>query len=402
MTPDGEQGGAAPPASCTLRSIRLTRFGWAFFGTLAPLLLLGFWFGGPLLLVPALGLALLWVAAFVAFVALRSVEVGAPESRTVFAREELQLEFPIRNRSRLFPLRDLEWIAGDEFRPQGAAGGYLPSLPQRESATGRVWHAFRRRGEVDAVGLMLRTTFPFGLFVARAEFEVPADLLVLPSLGSLRSLEGLLAPLPDAQELRRSTRRGENELFGLREWRPGESQRGVLWKRSAGLGRMIVRQNLGEDRPGVHLLLDTRAVGRPTRGGWMANFDRAVDLCATLVEALLREGVRLRLDPFGDDSGLEGPGELRAQVGLARALRFLARVEPVPVEGWSFPRRALRSLRRTDEVVILVTAQGPEAKAIGGGVLDGVRVLDVDRESLSKSYRGGGHYDAAQLTVGAR
>ena len=102
-----------------------------------------------------------------------------------------------------------------------------------------------RRGAVGATGWVLETSDLIGLFAQRARAGDSEVALVLPRFAAL-------SDRPQARELEASVaapRSGSgNELFGVREYRPGDPLRRIHWRSSARHGELIVREY---EPPGV-------------------------------------------------------------------------------------------------------------------------------------------------------
>ena len=102
-----------------------------------------------------------------------------------------------------------------------------------------------RRGAVGAAGWVLETSDLIGLFVHRTWARDSEVALVLPRFAALTDR-------PQARELEASVaapRAGSgNELFGVREYRPGDPLRRIHWRSSARHAELIVREY---EPPGV-------------------------------------------------------------------------------------------------------------------------------------------------------
>jgi len=125
------------------------------------------------------------------------------------------------------------------------------------AATGRVpkdgWSELRalgalRRGPVGVRGLAVETGDPLGFFTHRSKGNDSELTLVLPRFKAL-------ADRPHAREMEASVaapRAGSGtEMFGVREYRPGDPLRRIHWRSSARHGELIVREF---EPPGVQTL----------------------------------------------------------------------------------------------------------------------------------------------------
>ena len=115
-------------------------------------------------------------------------------------------------------------------------------------------------------------------------------LIVLPRLGRLtegwagRRLEAF------AGVDRRSLRPGmEGDFYGVREWRSGDSRRLIHWRRSARLGKLVVRQFAQPRSRDVAVVLDVWQPERPT-AEQLDNVELAVSFAATVLADVCRKG----------------------------------------------------------------------------------------------------------------
>lgn len=143
---------------------------------------------------------------------------------------------------------------------------FFPHVGAGESR--RAAYAWRpeRRGRYRFGRLSVATRFPFGFIEASWDLEVPQEVLVAPQLGRLRRegtrwLERLGHGAESAGQ-RRGLREGD--YYGLREWRPGDSQRWIHWRSSARQGRLMTLQFEDQRHEELVLLVDLWAPATPS------------------------------------------------------------------------------------------------------------------------------------------
>lgn len=156
--------------------------------------------------------------------------------------------------------------------------------------------------------IKLSTRWPLGLFVVWSWLNPQGEVLVYPRL------EPQAPPLPGDGSLsgQRRQRSPSEEVHGLREHRQGDPLRLMAWKRSAQLGRLIVREF--ESPAGIEVRLDyAQLLHLPAEL-------RIQRLARWLVEAE-RRGLRSELILPGEHIG-PGRGEAHLHAGL-RALALL-------------------------------------------------------------------------------
>lgn len=190
---------------------------------------------------------------------------------------------------------------------RGEARQVIELLPEA-FASAALPMATERRGLQPVGRIKLSTRWPLGLFVVWSWLHPRAEILVYPRL------EPQSPPLPGeggAASSRRQ-RSPSEEVHSLREHRHGDPLRLMAWKRSAQLGRPIVREF--ESPAGVEVRLDYAQLAHlpPER--------RIERLARWLVEAErrgLRSELRLPQSRIGP-----GRGEAHLHAGL-RALALL-------------------------------------------------------------------------------
>jgi len=169
---------------------------------------------------------------------LRRSPVAAP----LFEGDQLGLEIAFHTRR---GPRGPVWAVGKVGGVKFSAGtGVVPS---------EGWSLLRmvkgvRRGPVQASGWRLGTSDPLGFFQGFRKADDGEIALVLPRFTSL-------AGRRETRELEASVatpRAGSgNEIFGIREYQPGDSLRRIHWRSSAKRGELVVREY---EPPGVQTL----------------------------------------------------------------------------------------------------------------------------------------------------
>jgi uncharacterized protein (DUF58 family) len=374
----------ATPVRPVRREIRLTPAGYGL-AALTLLLTIAAWsVGGASVPAAALALALIGLAPLTAWLQTRGLHVLPPPPVTTFAGERFPLDVPVVNGSRRFAARDVVISHGATGRRGWRAGAYVGSIAPLTVATVASSHAPLPRGRVRLHRLELASSFPFGLARCRLEFEVPVAILALPRLGALRRVDQLTSRLRGLPVHGRADRGDEEEFYGLRNWREGESQRRVHWKLSARRGRLLVREFRGEARPPVHVVLSTGVRGLRGRTGRFRSFDTAVSVAATLVEHFLRRRHPVRLTLLG--ARARGVGCARGRGGLFPPLAALADVTSEPrAEVLAVREHAERTTRRGEIAMVVVAGGLGNASAVSYAGRSAV-VIDVDGSGLGDVY----------------
>jgi uncharacterized protein (DUF58 family) len=306
-------------------SLRAT-FGFALLLGVTALSLLFAWIGTEALaLVSAAGVVLTVLAPLGARLNLSGLKLMGPGGHAAFAGLTAPLELNLERR-RLMPARDLLVIVEDGRRRGAPPTGHLARIGHRRASV-RCLPRFAERGRRQEVTVAVESSFPLGLFVARAEFTLPIDLLVLPRITRLGALARSLRSLAGSSQAAPHGRRGWGEFHALHEWREGEPLHGVAWKPSARRGRLLLREVTSEDEPALRVVLQTRVQGL-TAGTKHPLFERAVQLAASLLDDRVRRGRAVALSLEGETAVHLPP--LRGRGDLRHALTALAEIEATP------------------------------------------------------------------------
>jgi uncharacterized protein (DUF58 family) len=233
---------------------------------------------------------------------------SAPWPAPVFEGDGLELEVGITTSG---APRGPAWVTGlVGGRPVTLGTGLVPKdgwrrievLPQL------------RRGAIGATGWQLGTSDPLGFFSgvrSCPDVEVAVVLPVFTSLVTSRQPRELEASLA-------APRAGSgNELFGIREYRAGDSLRRIHWRSSARHGELVVREY---EPPGMRTL--AILVDPSPRSVEMA--DQVARLAASEAWDCIREGGRVSLWA----PGLEPPEPSQGR-DLWAILEWLARYPAV-------------------------------------------------------------------------
>ncbi len=229
------------------------------------------------------------------------------------------------------PVRVKGYIAGSEL---SAASGLVP----RSGWVVRPTVGPLRRGPVQAMSWVLEASDPLGLFTFDVHWKDREMALVLPRFTSLTSR-------PQVRELEASIaapRAGSGtEMFGVREYRPGDPLRRIHWRSSARHGELIVREF---EPPGVQTLGIFCDPSPPTPEA----ADQIARLAASEAWDCLRAGGRVVLWAPGAEPS--PPSDSRSLWAL---LEWLARY-PNATDG------LLSQAPRIDDAIAVIAAAHPD------------------------------------------
>jgi len=244
----------------------------------------------------------------------------------VFAGEPFQVDVTLRNNKRWASSFSVLFEDAPNSNPSiWPAKVYFsklaPGSGQTLSYTGLIPH----RGLYTLNTCKLTTAFPFGFFERAISIPSEATLLVLPRLGQL---EQTIMPSGGAKfsagAVKTFVKGGEEEFYGLREYRPGDNPRHIHWKSSAKLAKPLVKEFDRSEREEVSILLDT-FIPELAEDNRRENLELAISFVATLARALEESHIAYSFYAMG--KGLVGIPGGRGQAHFYRLLRTLAVLE---------------------------------------------------------------------------
>lgn len=191
----------------------------------------------------------------------------------------------IRNSSRIWSVRDVVLTSEALAQPV-----LLSLVPRRGELTIHVPFLFRRRGLAHVSAIDSYTRYPFGIFLKKRRLRVSSEVVVFPHI---------LAEEPDRDRFRPVT--GEwttanrpgpgTEIHSFREYVHGDSLRQVHWKKSASLGRWIIKQPEAEASRSLHVVVDPYKSREVTDD----EFEAMISAAATFLFHAVRRGLDVTL-----------------------------------------------------------------------------------------------------------
>lgn len=156
----------------------------------------------------------------------------------------------VHNRSRIWSVRDVVIVAGVLSRPV-----LVGEVPRRGSIDVPMQFLFERRGPVRLARVDLYTRYPFGLILKKRRANLEGEILVYPRLLGVTS-HPLVADAKTSDVVPRRRMGSGSDVFAFREYVRGDSLRHVHWKKSASLGRWVIKQHQEEGAPSVQVAVD--------------------------------------------------------------------------------------------------------------------------------------------------
>lgn len=202
-----------------------------------------------------------------------------------------------------------------------------------------------RRGVVPLTGIVVRTSFPFGLMQKSLRFEQPGEVVVLPRVVELdpRTAQGASAIGAEGSASRRAGI--GDEFYALREYAPGDAPRDVAWRASARRGSLLVRQTVAPSPLRARLVLVLRA-----HTGSDEIDERIIATAASMLRRLDARGLHVGLEVLLTGTSLPAA---RGPAHLSRVLLALARLDLGPDDGRGRDAPPLTSAPRATRTIVL-------------------------------------------------
>ncbi|HEX6178874.1 MAG TPA: DUF58 domain-containing protein [Thermoanaerobaculia bacterium] len=243
---------------------------------------------------------------------LKRLEVELESSDDVWAGRPSHALLRITNRSRIWNVRDIVITSTDLAAPV-----LVPVLEKGAEVVVSGDLLFSRRGRVEMKTVDLYTRYPFGFFLKKRAVRLRGELIVFPRLLEREYERNRFRPTAGEQTTANLPGPG-SEIHSFREFAHGDSLRHVYWKKSASLGRWIIKQTDADAARTVAIVVDPY---KP-RGARDDEFEDMVSAAATFVHQALERGL---------DVVLQVPRlTLRSKDGQAAhsMFRALALIEP--------------------------------------------------------------------------
>jgi uncharacterized protein (DUF58 family) len=222
----------------------------------------------------------------------------------------------------------------------------------------------RRRGDLRADGVTVRSWGPLRLAARQQTYAVPGAVRALPPFESRKHLPSRLARLRELDGRAAVRVRGQGTEFdSLREYVRGDDVRSIDWRASARSPHVVVRTWQPERDRRVVLVLDTArtSAGRVGQGEGVPRLDAAMDAALLLAALASRAGDRVDF--------LAGDRRVRARLRLAGTRDVAARLQesmadlvPLLAEAdWDTLAGAVQDLGRQRALLVLLTPLEPTA-----------------------------------------
>ena len=276
-----------------------------------------------LLLMFGICLGAIVLSCLTAWRTLRRISVVRVSPEMAITGQPLELRYTITNHRAWAGARCLRIVELVEkgflsHRPEV----FLPRLAAQQSASLTVSAVALKRGRIALSAIQVSSGFPFQIVSKTITHFVEDEIVVYPGLGRLH---GQIATGREVRDLvgvgtTTARSRGDDEFFGIREYREGDNPRRIHWRRSAASGQLMIREMAGTRDPQLWCVLDTQI--DPRRKADSDRLELIISAAATVICDGLEKGLRVGLVCNGDPLLVLPPGGGRHR--RTRLLRELA------------------------------------------------------------------------------
>ncbi|MCC6151099.1 MAG: DUF58 domain-containing protein [Planctomycetes bacterium] len=375
-----------------------TRWGWYFVSASA-----GMYFAAAhtgehaFILLGALPLSLLIINALLVWASLRKIEIKRKMPGAAHAGESIEIELLVHNRKRWLPCFALE-VEDTQLPDLGRDIGrqLVMAITPGYVARATTSASFRRRGQQRLREIRISTAFPFGLFTLSRVLAFRSEIVVYPRPIRLsRALEERLMDNARYFGESASAHRGEEEVFGVREYRPGENVKRIHWRTSARAAKPMILEMEGRRDASFVIVLNTAPVGDPNT--LRERLEALVGLCAGLTYFLTRQSLHFRFAHFGQDLLVTRPGRGDAQYHALMERLAHVGLSDIAFADW-VDQAGLGAAQEVPIVLTLGPKEHAEARVPAGLNAIVIGAADADfRENLSFDILGRRSVTTAEL-----
>lgn len=320
----------------------LTRSGWIFLGV-AIFVLIATLNSGVNLLYLLFGIivGLPFVSMIISSWTLRRIQLERDFGTHVMAMDRADIEYRFRSGKQLWPTMALHFREVHEELSE-APRGFVLHLAARDSApTAVATHLVaRRRGVLRLNTVEVSTSFPFGIVKRTKWLSFPQEMVVYPRIGLLnRHLALEYREAVESGAMTSNRRGGNDEFYGVREYRTGDNIRSIHWRSTARTGEFMIREMAANAPPQLIVVLNLRSWR--SREDGPEKLERAIELAASLVCYGYFENFAVGLAIAGlRDQGTVAPRMGRdARGAMLRQLALIDAGDIDPARGIDFPHR---------------------------------------------------------------
>jgi len=263
------------------------------------------------------------------------------------------------------------------------AGGYCVYLPAGRAFRAGARFVCHRRGRIQLDRCSVRSSFPFGFVTAWRTFHQPATLIIWPARGVLKRQLLRRGAVETSHAAASPVSGGQDEFFGLREYRPDDNPRWIHWRKSASRATPVVREMARPLPETLWVVVDTycpKEADDGASGALVEYIETQLSFAATLIDHAFVRGYNVGLAlGSGERSVVLPPGGALAK--RTSLLDTLAEAAANPARRLTDVLAAVpRGAMRMSQVVVVTPSPAEAADALTQlrGLCRHVNVIDRD------------------------
>jgi uncharacterized protein (DUF58 family) len=244
-------------------------------------------------------IGVLLVAGMISRVVLRRLKVRRMLPEHACVGKPITLLYEFTNTKRFWPsfavtLGELD--AAEAFVKQPLA--YMLHTAPRTTATVPTEVIPKRRGLHVFDRFQLSTSFPFGFIKRALDRREHETILIFPAMAQVDPKLLLMCRSADRSgATMRPKRGGDDEFYGVKEYRQGENPRSIYWRRSARTGVLVSKEMTQVSPPKLLLVVDTFLRDRSVAEH--VGVERAIAMATSLASHALEAGLMVGLFAWG-------------------------------------------------------------------------------------------------------
>ncbi|MCK5236543.1 MAG: DUF58 domain-containing protein [Deltaproteobacteria bacterium] len=277
-----------------------------------------------LYLVVAMMLSLIVISGLMSESTLKKIYVERSVPKTIHRDTPVRIGYTITNKKSMIPSYSIVLKEDINADLTIQTPGYLIKVSAGEEKHSSSSVIFNGRGKVSLGFITLSTRFPFGLFNKGRLIMSEALILVYPKI----------TPIDETPPPGRGVHHGESipvkgegfELYGAREYGPGDDARHIMWKALARTNKLYIKEHEKELESEVTIFFNNLKEDSEQGSN---EFESAVDRAASLAHNYFKHGYSVGLALMS--SSIE-PGS-----GVGQMERILTALALVKSEGTGKP-----------------------------------------------------------------
>jgi uncharacterized protein (DUF58 family) len=244
-------------------------------------------------------IGVLIVAGMISRVVLRRLKVRRVLPEHAVVGKPITLMYEFTNTKRFWPSFSVtlgELDAAEAFVKQPLA--YMLHTAPRTTASVPTEVLPKRRGLHVFDRYQFSTSFPFGFIKRALDRREHETILIFPALAQVDpKLLQLCRSADRSGATMRPRRGGDDEFYGVKEFRQGENPRNIYWRRSARTGVLVAKEMTQVSPPKLVLVVDTFLRDRSVAEH--VGVEKAIAMATSLASHALEAGLMVGLFAWG-------------------------------------------------------------------------------------------------------